>query len=377
MEDFSLLTTLPRRGTHCVKYDAPNVDADVICAGVADMDFQIPKQAREAIISLGEYGIFGYTVGMEDRDWTTICHWLRDQRDWQVEKEWMLYSPGVIPSLRAAVRAVTQEGDPIVIEPPVYPPFFGVIRDARRTVVESRLDKIDGHWQRNWDRLEKALQGAKAMILCSPHNPIGRVWTLEEQERLAQLLIKYDVTLICDEIHADLTMPGVKHISIAKLPGMEERTITAFAPTKTFNLAALHISTVLTQREDWRKALAEQLNWFGGPTVVAQEAQRSCYLHGLPWLEQLRRKLDQNNRILVDALNESGFPCTPLEGTYLVWGDMSRLGKKGDELTQFMTNTGRIFTQSGEPFGSPEYLRFNSATDTDTVKEMARRIKRL
>jgi len=377
--DFQLDREINRFGTHCAKWDAAHVDEDVVCSGCADMDFASAPAIAKAIQAQVDHGIFGYTL-MEDCDWNAVINWREKYHNHTLKREWLLFSPGVIPSLHAALRAVSEPGDRILVEPPVYPPFFGTVTGEGRTVAECPMQLINGHWERDWELMEKHFRdGVKVFMMCSPHNPTGRVYTREEQERLAALCIKYDITVVCDEIHADLILPGHTHTPLAVLPGMEERTITALSGSKTFNMAGLQISTVACVREDWRKTMAANLYGcaMGGPNVMAKVAQTAAYTEGRPWLEAVLAYVDDNARRMVAALNECGLPATMPEGTYLIWVDGTRLGKTGNELVDYLVEKARVHVQSGEPFGAPNWFRLNMAAPAGYVDRMIEGFKKV
>lgn len=368
-----------RRGTHCAKWDAPGVEADVVCMGTADMDFRVPEAVQAALKAQAEHGVYGYTL-MEDEDWQAVMDWMARYHRHPLKREWLLFSPGVIPTLHAAMRAVSKPGDRVALETPVYPPFFSTVAGEGRVVVENPLKLIDGRWERDWDGLEACFKdGVKVFFMCSPHNPVGRVWTRQEQERLAELCVAYDVSVICDEIHSDLILPGHVHTAIATLPGMEERTVTAVSATKSFNLAGLQSSTAICPREDWRKTMSEALYSCGmhGPNVMAKVAQTAAYRWGRPWLEAMLAYVDTSARRMVKALGECGFPAAPVEGTYLVWADGGRLGKTGDELIDLLVEKARIHVTGGDAFGAPGWFRINLATTHANINRAIDGLRRM
>ena len=377
--DFDLDEVVIRRGTHCSKWDAPSVEEDVVCAGVADMDFRVAPPVRRALIEQAEHGVFGYTH-MEDCDWQATIDWEAKYQHHPIQREWMLFSPGVIPTLHAAVRAVSQIGDAIVIETPVYPPFYSTVTGECRKLVESPLRQINGRWERDLHGLEEIFrQGVKVMLQCSPHNPVGRVWTREEQQALATLCVKYDVSMISDEIHADIILPGHVHTPIATLPGMEERTITGISSSKTFNLAGLQNSTAICPNEAWRKTMANALysTGMGGPNVMSRVAQRVAYTQGRPWLEAVLGYVNDNAKLVVGALNECGLPTAMVEGTYLAWADATRLNKKGEELVSFLVEKAGVFVTGGDSFGAPGWFRLNLATTRANMEKAVQGFRKI
>src|SRR5699024_6588197 len=270
---------------------------DVLPMWVADMDFKAPKQVNEALKERAEHGIYGYTV-IDDGIKNSVVDWVRYKHDWDIDVDWLSFSPGVITSLHIAIQSFTNENDKILLQTPVYTPFFNIIRNSNREVVENPLSYDGEKYEINFADFEKKLQqGVKAFILCSPHNPVGRVWTKNELLEMARLCLKYDVLILADEIHADLVFRQHTHIPIASLSEeIGKQTITCMSPTKTFNLAGLQASYIVTTDDSKKRridsVLAQQgfsmLNTMG---VIALEA---AYKHGAPWLEKLMDTVEAN-----------------------------------------------------------------------------------
>src|SRR5690625_2862903 len=247
VDDFQII--YDRKNTHSFKWDHVktifNTD-DILPMWVADMDFKAPQAVNDALKERAEHGIYGYTI-INDRIKKLVTNWVQKKHLWKIDSDWLSFSPGVITSLHIAIQSFTNENDKILLQTPVYTPFFNIIRNGKRQVVENSLRFNGEKYEIDFEDFEKKLQtGVKAFVLCSPHNPVGRVWTKEELSEMARLCLKYDVLILADEIHADLVFDGYSHIPIASLSDeIAEQTITCMSPTKTFNLAGLQASYMI------------------------------------------------------------------------------------------------------------------------------------
>ena len=321
-----------REHTNCVKYDLRNEyfgKEDVIPMWVADMDFAVPPFVREALRKRAEHPVYGYTV-LSDSYYRSIINWLEKKHHWKIQKEWISYSPGIVTALNLLVQAFSGPGDSVIVQPPVYFPFFNAVKTNNRKLVYNQLLEIDNRYFIDFDDLQKkAEEGARMLLLCSPHNPVGRTWTKEELERLGAWSLKYGVLIISDEIHADLVFEPFKHIPFAGMSEeLSQNTISCIAPSKTFNLAGLSTSSVIISDKELRKKYSKTTervhlsnNIFG---AIASEA---AYTHGYEWLQQLMGYL-QNNVNLVTRYFRDHLPevkVTRPEATYLLWLDFRGL----------------------------------------------------
>jgi cystathionine beta-lyase len=330
--------------------------ADVLPLWVADMDFESPREAVEAIQRRAAEGIYGYTI--RDAGYVqSIVNWFERRHKWTIQPEWLTDTPGIVPALAVAVQAFTQAGDSIVIQSPVYYPFFDVIRMNERTLVDSPLIERNGRFEMDFVSLEQAFRaGAKVMLLCNPHNPGGRVWTRGELEQVATLAEQYDVLVVSDEIHCDMIMPGHVFTPFASVSeAATNRSIVTLAPSKTFNLPGLQTAfTAIANPRIKRifdkhvKALSIHMVNFFGP--VATEA---CYTHGDAWLDALTVYIAGNVEVAV-AFIESRLPQIQVmrpEGTYLLWLDCRELGLDVAGLKDLMFNQARVAFSEGSVFG--------------------------
>ena len=377
---------IERRGTSSLKWDSgvrlTGVEG-LLPLWVADMDFEAPPEIRDPMARRLEHGIYGYSLEPESY-FQAARQWIMRRHGWNVQRDWMLSSPGVVPCLSAAILAFTSPGDGIIIQPPVYHPFAMRITGNSRRVVENPLVLSGTRWEIDFDGLEKVIDAhTRMLVFCSPHNPVGRVWTHQELERLAEICVRKGVIIVSDEIHFDLVMPGFKHIPIASLsPQASEATVTLVAATKTFNLAGLGGSIAVVASPELRKRLdAMQHAVFAGlANAFAATASEAAWREGEGWLDQLLTYLEANYRFTVSFL-EQRLPAVrvlPLEGTYLPLLDMRSLGLTDDALLDRLRNTGRVWLDEGRKFGrgGQGFQRLNLACPRAILSDALERVAR-
>jgi len=350
---------IDRRGTSSLKWDFTRTFTgrdDLLPLWVADMDFEAPPEIRRALAERLEHPVFGYTLPSES--WfQAAASWLERRHGFPVERSWMLSSPGVIPCLSAAILALTEPGDGIVIQPPVYHPFALRVQGNGRRIVENPLRLSGRRWEMDLDGLSRVIdERTRMLVLCSPHNPVGRVWSREELERLVEICAEKHVVIVSDEIHNDLVMPGFHHVPVAALsPEAARMTVTLVAATKTFNLAGLGGSLAIVADPEIRKRLdaVQHAIFTGIANVFASAACEAAWRSGEPWLSELLTYLEGNYRFLVSFL-EHRLPevgVFPLEGTYLPLLDMRKLGLSDEELVRKLQGTGQVWLDEGFKFG--------------------------
>lgn len=355
--DFDRL--IDRRDTSSLKWDYAKRftgHEDLLPLWVADMDFEAPREIREALERRMAHGVYGYTLE-PDSYFEAAAAWLERRHGWNVSRDWMLASPGVIPCLSAAILALTEPGDGIVIQPPVYHPFALRVKGNGRRVVENPLRLSGDRWEMDIAGLRRAIdERTRMLVLCSPHNPVGRVWSTDELAALVEVCVEKGVTIVSDEIHADLVMPGCHHVPIASLSEQAARiTVTLMAATKTFNLAGLGGSIAIVADDDKRKRLdSVQHSVFAGiANVFAAAASEAAWRHGETWLEELLSYVQGNYRHMVSFL-AARLPAVrsfPLEGTYLPLLDMRGLGLSDRELQDRLRGAGKVWLDEGIKFG--------------------------
>lgn len=383
MADFQ--TVYNRKNTHSYKWDhiqtVFNTD-DVLPMWVADMDFKAPKAVNDALKERAEHGIYGYTIINDDIK-KNVVNWMNYQHGWDINEKWLSFSPGVITSLHTAIQTFTDENDKILLQTPVYTPFFNIIRNGKREVIENSLKYNGDKYKIDFNDFEEKLQqGVKAFILCSPHNPVGRVWTNNELLEMARLCLKYNVLIFADEIHADLVFKDHTHTPIASLSDeIAKQTITFMSPTKTFNLAGLQASFIVTSDTKKRllldKELAQQgfsmLNTMG---IIALEA---AYKHGADWLNELMEVIEDNKKFVKSTLekNTNGvLKVVDSEATYLLWVDCHKLQLDDKSLQKFMIEKAKVGLNPGSAYGKDgeQFMRINIACPKETLKEGIDRI---
>jgi cystathionine beta-lyase len=375
---------IPRENTSCVKYDLREMffkNPDVIPMWVADMDFKTPNFIIDAIKERLNHEILGYTF-RSDAYHQSIIDWMQSRHQWNIKREWIGFSPGVVPALSLVVLAYTNEGDGIVVQPPVYFPFFPTVEDHKRKLIYNELSYVNGKYEIDFDDLDEKLKKAKAFMFCNPHNPVCRVWTEEELRRVGDLCLKYDVLIFSDEIHSDLIMPGFKHIPMASLSGeISNKTITFMAPSKTFNLAGLSTSFLIIEDTELKKKYDKMLDNFhlGSGNLFGNVALEAAYNNGAEWVDELNEYL-YNNYLFVKRFLETELPQIKLieaEATYLLWMDFSLIGKKEDELKDILINKANLGYNHGSMFGpgGNGFFRMNTACPRSVIEKALNQLK--
>jgi len=377
-------TVIDRKGTSSVKYDLAGKlfgDSGVLPMWVADMDFPVADFILEAITERIKHPVLGYTYRSESFS-TAVASWMQIRHGWAVETSDICFSPGIVPALNMCVMEFSEPGDRIVVQPPVYFPFFTAVTNHKRELVYNQLVKKGGGYEMDFDHLENTFrEGARIFFLCHPHNPVGRVWSRGELELLAALCIKYGVLVISDEIHSDLLLFGNRHIPFASLGSeVADLTLTCMAPSKTFNLAGLYTSVLIATNPELRKRYERILDvvHVGGDNILGQVALEAAYTQGHDWLDQLLNYLESNYNLLCKSLLD-GAPeiiISPLEATYLSWLDFSSLGLDEPGLREFIIQRARLGLNDGPMFGpgGAHHQRLNIAAPLKVVLEGANRL---
>ncbi|WIY60849.1 MalY/PatB family protein [Bacillus arachidis] len=373
--------TVNRRGTHSVKWDTYK-NEELLHAWIADMDFPIPKPIQSAMKKRLEHPIFGYTMPPEEIT-DTICQWAKSQYNWDIKKEWIVFSSGIVPALSTSVQAFTTENDAVLVQPPIYPPFFDMVTKNNRLVCESPLLLQDGVYTMDFEHLESQFkQGVKLMLLCSPHNPVGRVWTKEELTKLGALCEQHNVTVVTDEIHADIIFSNHTHTPFASLSeSLAARTITCMAPSKTFNIAGLQASIIIIPDKNLRDAFTsvQYRQGFHGLNTLAYVAMQSAYTECNEWLADIRLYIEENARFAREFIKQH-IPILSIiqsEGTFLLWVDCSRLDLSEKERTKQLEEKGKIIVEPGEKYGTggEQYIRINIGCPRRQLEEILHRLQ--
>lgn len=384
---FDFDKVIDRYNTNSVKFDAAvamGYPADVLPLWVADMDFQAPECVRKALHQAVEHGIFGYSILGEDY-FQAIADWFSRQFDWQLQKEWLVSTPGVVFALSAAVRAMTQPGDAVLVQPPVYYPFYNVIRQNERKVVESHLVYENGKYTIDFADFEAKItqNDVKLFILCSPHNPVCRVWKQEELETIGAICKKHGVRVISDEIHCDFAFPEHPHTPFVKAcPDMAEDTIVCTAPSKSFNLAGLQVSNLFIPGAQLRASYQKEMAIISNstPNCLGTIACTAAYREGEQWLTACKAYMRENLSYVRSFLAEH-LPRIKLvepEGTYFAWLDCSGLGLSEEELDDMIIHKAKLWLDSGAIFGdcAAQFQRVVLACPRETLRQAMERLEK-
>lgn len=374
-----------RRSSGSEKYEPLPPDRhgrEVIPMWVADMDFRMLPSARAAMEDVLKHGIFGYTLDGDDYK-STVSGWYSRRFGWNFQEEAVVNAPGVIYCISAGIRVLTAPGDGVLILEPVYFPFRSTILANKRVPVISSLRNNNGHWEIDFDDLDRKLGMAKAILFCSPHNPVGRVWSEEELRRVAKLAEKHGVGVICDEIHSDFIFDG-RHTPFASIDGMAERTITCTAPTKTFNMAGIKSANAIIENKSFRDSFVAEKKMTGNAdlNIFSIAATKAVYRGGDDWVDALIGYIRGNYDILKEAFPEAGTEApvtlTHPEGTYLAWLDCRGLAEHGvSDPQKFFLEEAGIRMNDGKMFGEggDGFVRMNLGTQHDVVREAIKRMK--
>ena len=376
-----------RRGTNCLKYDFARERGkreDVLPLWVADMDFKTAPEILERLQQTVSHGIFGYSESKEDY-FRAVQHWYEEHFNWQVERSWLIKTPGVVFALATAIRAFTKEGDAVLLQQPVYYPFSEVIRDNDRVLINSPLKLVNGRYEIDFNDLENKVlaNNVKLFLLCSPHNPVGRVWQEWELRKLGDICLRYGVLVVSDEIHSDFTYEGHDHHMLANLsPELADITVTCTAPSKTFNLAGLQVSNIFIPNEKLRKQFKKAMNTVGYSqlNLMGLVACQAAYEEGWPWLRDLKAYLAGNLNFVREYLKEH-LPQIHLvepEGTYLIWLDFRDLGLTEAQREDLIVNKARLWLDSGAMFGADGegFERINIACPRAILKQAFKQLEK-
>ncbi|TCU79143.1 cystathionine beta-lyase [Tissierella praeacuta] len=356
---------------------------DILPMWIADMDFKVADEILDAMKKTIDHGIIGYD-DKPDSFYESIINWVKDRYNWEIKKEWLVFTPGVVPGLGISIKSFSKEGDKVIIQPPVYPPFYRVIENNNRRVVENFLIYKDNKYIMNIDDLEKNIdKDVKMAMICSPHNPVGRVWKKEELEVFGNLCLKNNIIMISDEIHCDLTFSNYKHIPLASISDeFANNTITFMAPSKTFNIAGLFASVAIIPNEKLRKLYNDtienmEITHTNGFSIIGFEA---AYKYGKNWLSQAIRYIEDNADFAVDYINKNipEIKTYKPEGTFLMWLDFKSLGKTSEEINELLINKGKVQLNNGATFGTAGegFFRLNIGCPREVLKEGLDRIKK-
>lgn len=374
-----------RIGTHSSKWDHMEKvygvpAADGIPMWVADMDFPAPQCVQDAVQRLHDHGIYGY-YGDDASYRAAICWWMENRHGWTVDPAAIFTTHGLVNGTAMCVESYTQPGDGVVLMTPVYHAFARVIRANGRRVIECELRNEGGRYEMDFDAWDAQMDGsARMLVLCSPHNPCGRVWTREELQGVADFAQRHDLVLVSDEIHHDLVFPGATHTPMALIDGIADRLIMMTATTKTFNIAGSHVGNVIIHDPALRQKFAARMSALGlSPNAFGLHMAEAAYSpEGAAWVDELVSYIDGNRQIFDAAMDAiPGLKSMPLEATYLAWVDFSGTGMTRDEFTKRVEQDAKIAVNHGPTFGAggENFLRFNLATPRPLVEQAIGRMQ--
>lgn len=385
---FDFDTIIDRRGTHSLKYDFAarrGMPDQILPLWVADMDFASPPAVLDALAQRIRHGVFGYSDAADEGYFNSLKKWYKKRFDWEIRPEWLVKTPGVVFAICAAIRGLTQPGDAVLIQQPVYYPFESVIKVNNRRLIVNQLILEDNRYRMNLEEMERQIidEKVKLFILCSPHNPVGRVWSEEELTAVGRLCSKYGVYVVADEIHADFVYTGYRHKVFAAIcPEFAQNCILCTAPTKTFNLAGLQISNIFIPNEKLRRIFKRELakTGYSQPNLMGLLACQAAYEEGEAWLEELIKYLE-GNLVLVRNFLEEKLPKVRLvepEGTYLIWMDFSALGLPDKEIDELFVKKAGLWLDTGTMFGAGGvgFQRMNIACPRSLLQEALDRMEK-
>ena len=374
-----------RENSNCLKWDKREEvfgRADVIPMWIADMDFSTPPFIIEALRERLNHEILGYSY-RPDAYFNSFIRWASEMYEWEIRREWIEFSPGVVPALNMCTLAYTSPGDEIIIQPPVYPPFYGAVNDHGRKLVFNPLPETDKGWIMDFEGLRRAITSrSRMLILSNPHNPVGRAWTREELNQLAEICHEKGIIILSDEIHSDLTLPGVKHVPLASISEKAASiTVTCMAPSKTFNLAGLSTSSVIISdpelMEKYRHTLVGLHMHLGN--IFGNIASEAAYTHGHAWLAELMYYVEGNVDLVMNFCHDRLPQIRPVrpEATYMIWLDCRAMGLNSTELNRFFVEQAGVGMNEGFRFGpgGEGFMRMNLACPRATVKKALEQIE--
>lgn len=382
---FDFDTVVNRKNTNAIKYDLANKRGkpeDAVSLWVADMDFPTAPCIQKAVAEKAAHGIWGYSRP-DNRYYDALKKWYKERHNFEVQNEWVVNTPGVCFALAAAIKAFTNEGESVLIQKPVYYPFFNIINSLQRKVVNSSLILKNNHYEIDFDDFERKIvqENVKMFILCSPHNPGGRVWTKQELQKISEICLAHNVLVVSDEIHSDITFGSNVHTVYGSLSEQAlKNSIICTAPSKSFNLAGLQFSNIFIADEKLRKAFSKELDKTGydEPSVFGIVAATAAYSEGADWFDSVKSYIWENILFAKRYIEENASQIKVLvpEGTYLLWLDFSETGLSDSEINDRVLNKAKVWLDSGSMFGKEgeKFQRINCATPRIILEDALKRI---
>lgn len=382
---FDFDTVVNRKNTNAIKYDLAKKRGkpeDAVSLWVADMDFPTAPCIQKAVAEKAAHGIWGYSRP-DNRYYDALKKWYKERHNFEVQNEWVVNTPGVCFALATAVKAFTNEGESVLIQKPVYYPFFNIINSLQRKVVNSSLILKNNHYEIDFDDFERKIvqENVKMFILCSPHNPGGRVWTKQELQKISEICLAHNVLVVSDEIHSDITFGSNVHTVYGSLSEQAlKNSIICTAPSKSFNLAGLQFSNIFIADEKLRKAFSKELDKTGydEPSVFGIVAATAAYSEGADWFDSVKSYIWENILFAKKYIEENASQIKVLvpEGTYLLWLDFSKTGLSDSEINDRVLNKAKVWLDRGSMFGKEgeKFQRINCATPRIILEDALKRI---
>ncbi len=380
---------IDRSGTNSVKWDKDFLKEhfktdDVLPLWVADMDFQCPQPVIDALKKRASQEIYGYSWYKTPTYLNAVSNWMKRRHGWEIDNEWIIFSPGIVPAIYMLVQTFTNVGEKVIVQPPVYYPFFSAIENNGRVLLANQLHYENQRYTFDFDDFEVKAKDplTKMFILCSPHNPVGRVWTEKELKKLGDICLENDILIISDEIHHDLILSGYKHTLFSTISKeFENNTIMCTAPSKTFNIAGLKTSNIIIPDEKKRESFSNTIskrNSVMSPNAFGIVALIAAYNEGEEWLDQVLKYIEANFEFLKNFIKENlpNIDFIDPEGTYLAWLDCNRLGMDDEKLSDFMLTKAKVALDDGKIFGpgGEGFERINVGCPQSILKECMNRI---
>lgn len=370
-------TYVERKGTGSVKYDFPEQfgkSKELMPLWIADMDFKAPQPVLDALAEKSRYGVFGYTDSMEEY-FQALYGWFEKYHDWKVEQNWLVKVPGVVFAFSMAIRALSEPGDSVIIQQPTYRPFAESIRLNGRKLVVSQLVYDGKRYSVDFSDFESKIKenAVKLFILCSPHNPVGRVWSKKELRQLGDICLRYGVKIVSDEVHQDFVYPGHKHTVFAALgDDLADNSVICTNPSKSFNLAGLQNSNIFIPNESIREKFKNEIEktGYGEPNIMGMVACQAAYSKGRPWFDELMEYLAGNLSLVKETVSRvNGLEVVEPEGTYVAWLDFSGMGLDADGIDDLVMNRAGLWLDPGRKFGQggEQFQRLNMACPRSTL----------
>ncbi|WP_027450516.1 MalY/PatB family protein [Xylanibacter brevis] len=388
MSKYNFDEIVTRRHTGCVKWDEPRPlsvgGEDIIPLWVADMDFKAAPAIQEAVIKRAQHGVYGYTV-VEDDYYDAVISWFKRRHQWDIRREEIIYTTGVVPAMSVAIKALTMPGEKVLILSPDYNCFFSSIRNNGCEVLESILSPVGHTFEVDWSDFEAKCADEKTTVflLCNPHNPTGRVWTKEELTRMNDICMKHGVKVVSDEIHCELVMPGHRFLPFAAVSeACRQNSVTLNSPSKSFNIAGLQAANIICAQPEWRRRLdrAVNINEVCDLNPFGPVALKAAYNDSEDWIDELNDYLWSNYQMLCDYAKEHlpHWKVSQLQGTYLLWIDITATGMTAQAYTDHLLRDYHVWVNPGTMYGPQSgegYIRVNIACPQALLKEALERIK--